>query len=118
MNVLRVRRSGGEALALSVAERYTHRLLGLAGMRALPPRAGLLIPNCRSVHTFGMRFPIDVLFVTIDDRTLHVHDARRAVPPCRLVRASRTARARPGIAALELPPGFGLCKPWRTRLEP
>ena len=24
---------------------------------------GLLIPRCRSVHTYGMRFPLDLLFL-------------------------------------------------------
>jgi uncharacterized membrane protein (UPF0127 family) len=70
------------------------RLLGLA---LLPPsRAGkgLLIPRCRSVHTFGMRFPIDVFFL---DRDGFVLREERAVRPCRIVACAGAS------AVLELP---------------
>jgi uncharacterized protein len=36
------------------------RLLGLAGLPRLAPGRALLIPRCASVHTFAMRFEIDV----------------------------------------------------------
>ena len=105
MNVLHVMRSERGPLALFVAERYLHRLVGLAGLGELPPGAGLLIPGCRSVHTFGMRFPVDVLFVTVEGRSLHVHDARHAVPPRRVLRAAPHARTRPALAVVELASG-------------
>lgn len=45
-----------------VANGPVSRLLGLALLdRRLSPE-GLLIPSCRSIHTFGMRFPLDLLF--------------------------------------------------------
>jgi uncharacterized membrane protein (UPF0127 family) len=56
---------GGDLVALE-ARGFRARLLGLALLRSLPPGHALLIPRCRSVHTFGMRFAIDVRF--IDDR--------------------------------------------------
>lgn len=31
---------------------------------------GLLIPRCRSVHTYGMRFPLDLLFLGPDREPL------------------------------------------------
>jgi uncharacterized membrane protein (UPF0127 family) len=117
MNVLYVKRPDGRPLALFVADDHVRRLVGLAGLRALPAGVGLLIPDCRSVHTFGMRFAIDVLFVTVEDRFVHVHDARDAVPPCRIVRASPTARARKRLGALELAAGLGLREPG-ARLQP
>jgi hypothetical protein len=98
-------RSEGGPLALFVAEGYLHRLVGLAGLGEAPPGAGLLIPGCRSVHTFGMRFPIDVLFVTVVGRSLLVHDARHTVPPRRIVRASPQARGQPALAVVELASG-------------
>jgi uncharacterized membrane protein (UPF0127 family) len=58
------------------------RLLGLAWLPDLPPGHALLIADCRSVHTFGMRFPIDVAFV--DDRGAPIRIAR-AVPPRRVL---------------------------------
>ena len=63
MTVLQVFSANGGKVAVFVAERYSKRLLGLTGLRGLPSRTGLLIPDCRSIHTFGMRFPLDVVFV-------------------------------------------------------
>jgi len=62
---------------------------GLAGLDDLPDRTALLIPRCRSVHTFGMRFPIDVIFLDGDRRVVRVDPD---VPPRRVVWA-RGARA-------------------------
>jgi uncharacterized protein len=101
MRVLHVHSPRGEELTVLVAEAFRERLLGLAGLRAVPARTALLIPRCRSVHTFGMRFELDVLFVTVDQGSLRIHDQRLGVGPCRIVRASRTARAKPNLAALE-----------------
>lgn len=65
------------------------RLLGLAGLRGLPPQAGLLLPRTRSIHTCGMRFALDLVWLDGDGRVVRVD---RAVPPWR-VRSCRTARA-------------------------
>jgi len=70
------------------------RLRGLAGLRALPPGAGLLLPRTRSVHTLGMRFALDLHWLDRDGRVIRVD---RAVPPGR-VRACRAA-----VAVVELP---------------
>ena len=64
------------------------RLLGLA-LRRRPPRHALLLPRCRSVHTFGMRFPLDLIWLDRDGRVLRVDEA---VPPWR-VRSCRRAAA-------------------------
>ena len=55
-----------------VAEGILVRLLGLSWLDREHAGAGLLIPRCRSVHTFGMRFPIDIYFLGDDDRLLRV----------------------------------------------
>ena len=39
------------------------RMIGLLGCRALPPGSGLLIAPCGSVHTIGMRFALDLVFM-------------------------------------------------------
>lgn len=65
------------------------RLLGLAGLRVLPPRAGLLLPRTRSVHTLGMRFALDLVWLDGDGDVVRVD---RAVSPGR-VRSCRAARA-------------------------
>ena len=58
------------------------RLLGLAWLPRERVGAGLLIPRCSSVHTFGMRFPLDLLFLDVYGRPL---SWRLEVPPRRLV---------------------------------
>jgi uncharacterized membrane protein (UPF0127 family) len=81
---------------IRVARSLRARLLGLA-FRRRPARAGaLLIPRCRSVHTFGMRLAIDVAFVDSDGRVLRV---ARDVPPWRVV------SCRGAAAVLEAPAG-------------
>jgi len=78
-----------------VAETLTSRLLGLAFLDRRDVGIGLLIPRCRSVHTFGMRFPLDVYFL---GRYGEIVGVRLGIPPFRIVR-------HPGAAAvLELPP--------------
>jgi uncharacterized protein len=84
-------RLGG--IEVRVAATARARLLGLSGLRARPP-CGLLLPRTRSVHTFGMRFPLDLVWLDARGRGVRV-DA--AVPPRRL-RWCRAARA-----VIELP---------------
>ena len=104
MQALHVRPAAGPALIVFVAERPAARLLGLAGLPALEPRYGLLIPRCASVHTFGMRFAIDVCFVLPEGGSLRVLERHRAVRPGRVVRARQAGR-RQRLAALETAAG-------------
>ena len=41
----------------------TARARGLARLDAMPPAVALHIPRCRSVHTFGMRFALDLVWL-------------------------------------------------------
>ncbi len=77
-----------------VATGFHSRLLGLAGLRREQAGAGLLIPRCAGVHTFGMRFDLDLVFLDRRDRTLAVF---LRVPPGRLVWHAGAA------AVLEIP---------------
>ncbi|MGI8511475.1 MAG: DUF192 domain-containing protein [Solirubrobacteraceae bacterium] len=65
------------------------RLLGLAFLRRPPPGTGLLLPRTRSVHTFGMRFALDLHWLDAQGRVIRLD---RAVPPRRL-RTCPRARA-------------------------
>jgi len=66
---------------------FRARLRGLAG-RADPGHA-LLLRRCRAVHTFGMRFTLDLVWLDADGAAVRVD---RAVAPRRL-RCCRRARA-------------------------
>jgi uncharacterized membrane protein (UPF0127 family) len=79
-----------------VAATRLARLLGLALLDEGAAGAGLLIPSCRSVHTFGMRFALDLVFL---DGALGTVSVRRALP------ARRVATDRSARAVLELPAG-------------
>lgn len=46
-----------------VARHLRERLVGWLGRRTAPADAGLWIVPCDGVHTFAMRFPIDLVFV-------------------------------------------------------
>jgi uncharacterized membrane protein (UPF0127 family) len=80
------------------------RMRGLLGRSGLPRGHGLLIEPTWSVHTWFMRFPIDVVFL---DRELTVLKVRTHMRPWR---TSARFRAR---SVLEL--AAGECD--RTRLE-
>jgi uncharacterized membrane protein (UPF0127 family) len=71
----------GPDLVLHVARRFTERRRGLAGMAPMPPDHALHIPRTRSVHTFGMRFALDLVWL---GRGGHVVRIDRAVPARRL----------------------------------
>ncbi len=79
------------------ADTFLSRLRGLMFRRSLAPDDGLLLVPDWSIHTFFMRFPIDVLFLDEIWRVLSVHPT---VPPWRVGPVHRGA-----YAVLELPPG-------------
>jgi len=52
------------------AERWHQRLRGLLLRQPLQPGEGLLIEPCDSVHTLGMAYPLDLLFLDREGRVL------------------------------------------------
>jgi uncharacterized protein len=77
-----------------IATTRLSRLLGLALLSRERAGAGLLIPGCRSVHTLGMRFRLDLIFLDSEGRVIEF---------CRDVPAGRFFRCRSAAAVLELP---------------
>lgn len=80
---------------LTTADTFFSRMKGLLGKKSLSSGEGLLIRPCKGVHTFGMKFPIDVIFL---DRNNRVVATMRELPPNRVSRMYLQASA-----ALELP---------------
>jgi uncharacterized protein len=66
-----------------VATTHRSRLLGLALLDRGRAGPGLLIPDCRNVHTFGMRFALDVVFLDASGTPISRHER---VPPRRVLR--------------------------------
>lgn len=63
------------------ATTFLQRLVGLLGRKSWSDRKCLWLSPCSSIHTFGMRFTIDVVFVDKGMRVLGFSDA---VPPNRI----------------------------------
>jgi hypothetical protein len=93
--------AGGATLEAWVATSLGARLLGLAGLPAMPAGAALVIPRCAWVHTWWMRFAIDVAFVAWPPAPAGcaVLTLARAVPPRTSVRIARPARRTAAIEA-------------------
>ncbi len=70
-------------------------MMGLLGRSSLPADEGLLLVPAWSIHTWFMRFPIDVVFLDAEGRVLRVVERMR---PWRLV-SVRRARAVIELAA-------------------
>lgn len=89
----------GKTLIVSLvhSDTFLKRLCGLLPYRTLPDGEGMLITPCNSVHTWFMRFNIDVLYLNED---LQVVAAFDNVPPWRFLPIKKQARS-----VLELPAG-------------
>lgn len=69
------------ASCVEVANHGAQRRKGLLGRKTLSPGEGLWIVPCEAVHTFGMKFRIDLVYL---DRNKRVKKVRNEVPPWRL----------------------------------
>lgn len=90
--------SNGAVLAVCarLADSFWRRALGLVGRSGLAAGEGLVLVPCAAVHTWFMRFTIDVVLVDGEGRVV------RAVPE---VRPFRTVSAAGGRITVELPAG-------------
>jgi uncharacterized membrane protein (UPF0127 family) len=75
---------------LEIADTFWSRFKGLQFRRRLLPNAGLLLIPCSSIHTFWMRFAIDVAFL---DAQGSVIDVRKDVRPWRIPWSPRGTHA-------------------------
>jgi uncharacterized membrane protein (UPF0127 family) len=55
-----------------VARSFWSKMKGLLRHSPLRPGQGLWIEGCNWIHTFGMGFPIDVLYLNREGRVVHV----------------------------------------------
>jgi uncharacterized protein len=97
MRIHNATRNTSIATACAEARSFLSRLRGLMGHPGLAPGEGLLIDPCSSVHSFFMRFPIDVIFV---DRSNTVVGLTPDMAPNRPYAGARRAKY-----VIELPAG-------------
>ena len=93
----------GHVVASTVEPAFTSatRRKGLLGRDGLPEGAAMVISRSNAVHTIGMRFAIDIIFV---DRRGLVKKIAHGVPPLRLA-ACFTASTTIEMAAGSISPG-------------
>lgn len=96
LHVMNRTRASVLASQLELANHGPSRRKGLLGRDGLSPGTGLWIKPCEAVHTIGMRFAIDLVYL---DRKQRVRKLRSNVPPWRLS-ACLTAHS-----VIELPAG-------------
>lgn len=89
----------GELIATNVkgADNPYTRVMGLMFKPNMNGMGGLMLDPCNSIHTFFMRFPIDVVFINKENVVVKVH---RSLPPWRMTWLYFKARK-----TLELPAG-------------
>lgn len=98
LRVFNVTRGCALGVHVALADRWWHRLRGLNGRAQIGPGEGMLLTPCTAVHMHGMRYPLDVAFLTKDGRVVATYDE---LPP-----GGRTRWRHPGArSALELPAG-------------
>ena len=100
VRVFNVTRSAIICERCGVADNIFTRVRGLLGKSTLPENEGLLLVPCPSIHMFGMKFSLDVLFLT---RENVVTDFVENIAPGKYY----VAKAQHGKAhsALEIPVG-------------
>ncbi len=96
MQILNRTRNTELANKAEIACSGAKRTKGLLGRKGLAAGEGMWIVPCESVHTFGMQFSIDLVYL---DRRYRVKKVKNAVPPWR-ISACFTAHS-----ILELPAG-------------
>jgi uncharacterized membrane protein (UPF0127 family) len=94
------------AKVLTVADSFFRSLIGLMGRPRLDAGHGLWIVPCQSVHTFWMRFSIDVVFLDQHHKVIHLVESLR---PFRISRHLSKASS-----VIELP--VGAIKTSRTQI--
>ena len=95
-------RSGVTFARVRVARSNEDRVIGLLTTPSLPQGSGLLITPAVAIHTYGMQYPIDVLFLETAARGQLVMAGSTLKP-----RANYSITVDPviPISALELPAG-------------
>jgi len=85
------------ATTVRKADNFLTRLVGLLRRTSLGPEEALWLIPSKGVHTFGMRFPIDVIFLNENNKVI---DVIRDLAPNRLSRLHLSSHS-----ILELPHG-------------
>ncbi|NMB46829.1 MAG: DUF192 domain-containing protein [Firmicutes bacterium] len=94
-----INKTRGVALGQRVrkADSFWTRAKGLLGRRGLAEGEGLLLYPCRGIHSYGMWFDFDAVYLNRQYKIIHIIEC---LPPNR-----RGPMLKEAYAVLELPPG-------------
>ena len=73
LKILNLTRSSHLAEKAVIADNLFSRLKGLLKTASLGAGEGMLLKPCNSIHTFFMRFPIDVAFVDRENQIIKIY---------------------------------------------
>ncbi|MCF8059146.1 MAG: DUF192 domain-containing protein [Bacteriovoracaceae bacterium] len=99
---------GSEVVATRVelADNFLIRAKGLMFSSSIGDRDGLLFEPCSSIHTCFMNYPIDVVFLSRENKVVRVF---KALKPWRMTRiyftAAKTLEMMGGTLSVDLRPG-------------
>ncbi len=81
MKILNVSRQTVIARDVKLANNFFSRFKGLLAVKNFPAQSALVLKPCDSIHTFFMRFPIDVFFANKENKIIKIY---RELKPWRL----------------------------------
>ncbi len=71
------------ATEVYVADSFLKRAKGLLGKSAISANNAMVIIPCNAIHTFFMRFNIDVIFISDENKIISLH---KTVKPWKVLR--------------------------------
>lgn len=94
---LGVESKSGHRITVSMADTWLKRLRGFKSRRASTGVHGILIYPCSAIHTFGMKFDIDVYFLDENMRVVRSYPAVRSRRCKRVPRAKYALEVKSGV---------------------
>ncbi|MEA4831290.1 hypothetical protein SDC9_103703 [bioreactor metagenome] len=85
---------------VKIANTFIKRLVGLLKTESLASHGGMLISPCNKIHTLGMQYPIDVLFLSSDGEIIDIISSMQAGKVSPMIKgADHVLELSPGAAA-------------------
>ena len=93
MKTVKIVKDGTQIATVWHAKGYFARLRGLLG-RTLQEDGGLLLTPCSAIHTIGMRYAIDAIYLDRQGRVLRIDEAVKPGAVCPPQRGARRSAMR------------------------
>jgi len=97
---------------LHVCRTARQRMRGLLGREGLDDAEGMWFPHCRMIHTLGMKFPIDLVYLDGERKIRKVVEAMRPARLSACLVADSVIELKSGAARR-----LGLARGVRLRIE-